>query len=106
MANKVTIKSGLQAALPKLSAGEFAFTTDTKKLYVGDGTNNVCINELVAGIAAGNLVVVGEDGKINAALLPEVEATWAEITGKPTTLAGYGITNGLSTDSIIDCGTF
>ena len=89
MASTVKIKRGLQANLPQLPAGEFAFTTDTKKLYVGDGTGNVCINELAAGIEAGNVVLVQESGKIAPELVPEPESFDAsKLTG------------------IIDCGTF
>lgn len=44
MANKIQLKRGVKANLPTLSAGEPAFTTDTKEIYVGDGTNNIRIN--------------------------------------------------------------
>ncbi len=37
----IRIKRGEEASLPTLSLGEFAFTTDTKKLYVGNGVGNV-----------------------------------------------------------------
>ncbi len=41
MATTFTIKKGLEANLPALVAGEPAFTTDTNKLYIGNGTENV-----------------------------------------------------------------
>jgi hypothetical protein len=40
MANPLRLKKRLAANLPTLAAGEPAFTTDTKKLYIGDGTTN------------------------------------------------------------------
>ena len=40
MANLIQIKRGLFSALPTLSAGELGFSTDTKQLHIGDGTDN------------------------------------------------------------------
>ena len=40
MANTIKIKRGTEAGLPTLAAGEPGFTTDTFKLFIGDGTNN------------------------------------------------------------------
>jgi len=36
----IKIKRGQEANLPILNEGEFAFTTDTYKVFIGDGTNN------------------------------------------------------------------
>ena len=36
----IKIKRGQEANLPTLNEGEFAFTTDTHKVFIGDGTNN------------------------------------------------------------------
>ena len=44
--NTIKIRRGTEANLPTLEAGELGFTTDTKKVYVGDGTDN----HLVTGI--------------------------------------------------------
>lgn len=41
MANKIQIRRGLKSALPILSAGEPAYTTDTRELFVGTGSGNV-----------------------------------------------------------------
>ena len=40
MANTIKIKRGVEGNLPTLVAGEPGFTTDTKKLFIGDGTTN------------------------------------------------------------------
>lgn len=41
MANKIQVRRGLKASLPTLSAGEPAYTTDTRELFVGTGSGNV-----------------------------------------------------------------
>lgn len=43
MANKIQIKRGLKENLPVLNIGEPALCTDTKELFIGDGTNNIKI---------------------------------------------------------------
>lgn len=40
MANTIQIRRGAKSSLPTLNAGELAFCTDTKQVYVGDGTTN------------------------------------------------------------------
>lgn len=37
----IQIKRGLEENLPTLQAGEPAFTTDTKSLFIGTGTENI-----------------------------------------------------------------
>lgn len=41
MANKIQIRRGIKANLPILSAGEPAFCTDTKQLFLGTGSGNI-----------------------------------------------------------------
>lgn len=45
-------------------------------------------------------------GRLTAAGSATVTPAWGDITGKPTTLAGYGITDALSSSAAIDGGTF
>jgi len=40
MSNTIQIRRGLQSGLPTLAAGQFGFTTDEKRMYIGDGTTN------------------------------------------------------------------
>ena len=40
MANKIQIKRGLKSNLPILDSAEFAFTTDSKEVFIGDGSTN------------------------------------------------------------------
>ncbi len=41
MAVKIQVKRGLETNLPTLSQGEFGFTTDSKKVFIGDGSSNI-----------------------------------------------------------------
>lgn len=89
---KITLKNGLVANLPTLTTAEPAYTTDTKKLYVGDETNgNILINPLSEaeataiqdvinglgtastkdiGTAEGNVPILGIGGKLDSSLIP------------------------------------
>ena len=40
MAVKIQVKRGAEANVPVLSQGELAFTTDTNKVFIGDGSTN------------------------------------------------------------------
>lgn len=89
MSNVFQMKRGAKENLPNLLAGELAFTTDEKKLYVGDGTANTCINPDLGtaavkntGTAAGDVVEVQADGKIPAAVMPDIKSLDAnKLTG-------------------------
>lgn len=37
---KIQVKRGPKASLPQLNSGEFAFTTDTRELYIGTSAGN------------------------------------------------------------------
>lgn len=41
--NHLQIKRGLKANLPTLEAGELALCTDTKEIYIGNGTGNILV---------------------------------------------------------------
>lgn len=49
MAQIIQIKRGLKANLPLLLAGEMAFCTDTKEIYVGDGESNHLVGKVMFG---------------------------------------------------------
>ena len=50
---------------------------------------------------AGGLATLGSDGKLSSGQVPPVSVTvtWASISGKPTTLAGYGITDAVASSA-------
>jgi len=80
MSNIIKIKRGTEANVPVLEAGEEAFTTDTYKLFIGDGTTNHQVG--------------GEDvvAKANSALQNIVEDTTPELGGDLDT-NGHNITS-------------
>jgi len=58
----IQVKRGDEKYIPNLNEGEFGFTLDTKKLYIGDGTSNIEIYT-------------------NASALPYVKKTGDTMTG-------------------------
>ena len=56
MARKIQFKRGLKANLPKLSPAEMALTLDEKKMYFGDGNENIKIltNRTSSNLNLGN----------------------------------------------------
>lgn len=66
MANKIQVKRGLKASLPLLNAGEPALCTDTKQIYVGDGTANIElankaeVDSAIGQISNPNLLINGD----------------------------------------------
>jgi len=69
MANTIKIKRGTEATLPTLTAGEPGFTTDSFKLFIGDGTNNHQIaggdfNGPAGGVDGNLLALDGDTGKL------------------------------------------
>ncbi len=84
MSQKILFKRGSSANLASvnLEAGEAAFTLDNGKLYIGNGTDKVLINPDApilgtasgkdVGTAIGQVPVIGEDGLIDARLIPSI----------------------------------
>ena len=72
MANLIKIKRGTEANLPTLNEGEFAFATDSYKVWIGDGTTNHRVDypdadrSKLAGIEAS--ADVTDDANVRAAL--------------------------------------
>lgn len=52
MAQTIQIKRGLKANMPILASGEMGFCTDTKEVYVGDGSTNVLVGRVMIGTYA------------------------------------------------------
>lgn len=67
---KLQVRRGLKASLPTLAAGEFGFCTDTKELYIGDGTTNHLIGEKAVSGITFNLGVAAVGTKLAQALIP------------------------------------
>ncbi len=52
MSQTIVIKRGLKANLPTLLAGEFGLCTDTKEVYIGDGSINIFAGRCMMGTYA------------------------------------------------------
>ena len=67
MAN-ISIKTGIEANLQTLDLGEMAFSTDSKKLFIGDNNQNVQLNASVFG-NKGQTLFINKDN--SSELIPE-----------------------------------
>lgn len=89
----IKIRRGLESQLPTLDVGELGYCTDTGKLYIGTQSGNKL---LVASQSTGDMLKsiydTDSDGKVDAAEVAD-SVPWIGVTGKPTTLSGYGITD-------------
>ena len=69
--------------------------------------NTVNTNVGTFGSATTNqIITVNGKGLITGVTTATITPAWTSITGIPTTLSGYGITDALSTSATIDGGTF
>jgi len=118
--SKIKIKRGLKASLPSSTeVGEFLYTTDTKELFLGNGTgftltqiarkNNLDAttdplpgNDVSQSYTKSSLwinavtshIFICVDNTVGAAVWRSIsQVSWSNITGTPTTLSGYGITD-------------
>mgnify|MGYP001376118718 CR=1 FL=1 len=88
---------------PTLSAGELGYETNTDKFKIGDGSTNwqgldyVVYRPTFAQVLSKPTTVAGYG--ITDAL---TSVTFAQILGKPTTVAGFGITDALTSVAFSD----
>jgi hypothetical protein len=52
LSQTIQIKRGLKVNLPSLAVGEMGFCTDTKEIYIGDGTSNILVGRTMMGTYA------------------------------------------------------
>ena len=90
---KIQVKRGPKASLPQLNSGEFAFTTDTRELYIGTSAGNRKIPVEVNG-----KIPVDEIPELTEYLKTSGGTLTGNLTGKyitgtwlqTTAVAGYG----------------
>lgn len=82
---KLQIRRGLKANIPTLAEGEFGFCTDTKDIYIGDGSTNT----LVGG------------GSLNTTVAGKVDA----VSGKGLSTEDYTSTEKTKLSGIADSAT-
>lgn len=82
----IQIRRGTKAELDgiTLAAGELGFTTDTKEVFVGDGSNNLVAGRAIVDTLA-NIPAAGESGRVFLAsdtdeVFVDNGASWVEIT--------------------------
>ena len=82
----------------------------------GSGTTSMALTLASSGVTAGTYnnsatavspITVDAKGRVTAiGTAVTVTPAWTSVSGKPTTLSGFGITDALSTNSTIDGGSF
>ena len=96
MAQKIQLKRGQSANLGTLTldAGEPAFTLDTKKLYIGDGTNKVLINPDQANAETATKLQTPRNISLSGDATGSTSFDGSADKAIPVTLANSGVTAG------------
>jgi hypothetical protein len=92
-----------------------AITGDATATATGLSTGTIAVTLANSGVTAGTYntatqnvpMTVDAKGRVTAVgAALTITPAWASITGKPTTLSGYGITDALTNSEAIDGGTY
>lgn len=100
-----------RAQLPADISGRLHKYTNLDACYAALNSNNASVGDLVK-LDDGKIYAIVDTAKLNEAagyeLLVDIAGTsiaWAKITGTPTTLSGYGITDAVNTADVVTDGT-
>ena len=91
MANTIQVKRGGYASLPTLSAGEFGFCTDTKQIYIGDGSTNH--EAVMHGLFDAQTVLAATTSGVPVALEITEQTLVGRLTGGDVDAISIGISN-------------
>jgi hypothetical protein len=93
-------------AITWATAGSVAMAYNSSTNTVSASLNTTGVSEGTYGSATQSAVItVNAQGQITAASNTNVTPAWSSITSTPTTLAGYGITNGVTISTQVIAGT-
>lgn len=111
--NKTLAGAGIQPAGAYLTGNESISVTGDA---TGTGTTSIALTLANSGVAAATYnnsataitpFTVDAKGRVTATDTPvTITPAWGSITGTPTTLAGYGITDAMASGMTIDGGTY
>jgi len=112
MANKLLLKRGTATNRPSITpdSGELIYTTDTKKVYVGDNTtaggNGVLMDSEASVTSSANKIVKMDGaGKIDSGVVPSTIATVAYVDSVAAGLDFQADVLGVQTDNTLNPGT-
>jgi microcystin-dependent protein len=88
MANMIKLRRGTAATMPSLALGELVFTTDTKKLYVGDGVTALLVGPVDA---QGSFIDTQPIGAILAWPSATVPTGYLECNGQTVSRTVYSL---------------
>ncbi|MCK4260026.1 MAG: hypothetical protein KAX49_13690 [Halanaerobiales bacterium] len=93
MAIQIQFKRGTLANLPVLAAGEFAYTTDSKQVYIGDGANNHLV---------GRFIILDTEAEGRTLYETNGNAVYTKDTGKTFLYLGSGTGEGWQLIGVAD----
>ena len=88
--SKIQVRRGLQENLPQLASGEFGWSIDERRLFIGNGTlaegaPSTGVTEILTEYTAANIAIL--ETTVNA-IQANVTALQANVTPVSVTLAG------------------
>ena len=87
-----------------LSDNNFSDAEKAKLAGIEEGANNyslpIASADVLGGVKIGDGIEINEEGVIHTVVNPSITMGWDQITHTPTTLEGYGITDGATKEEL------